>query len=92
MGSLAGKEGLPNLAAGFDRLFTRVDDAIENALQTVVGRGAIAAATAAEKEAGQRRDQLREALGRDLEAPRRRPTSTRCHFSLFFSRGAGFLS
>jgi len=33
----------------------RVDDAIENALLTVVGPGAIAAATAAEKEAGQRR-------------------------------------
>jgi hypothetical protein len=39
----------------------RVDDAIENALLTVVGPGAIAAATAAEKEAGQRRDQVREA-------------------------------
>jgi DNA invertase Pin-like site-specific DNA recombinase len=48
----------------------RVDDAIENALLTVVGPGAIAAATAAEKEAGQRRDQVREALGRDLEAVR----------------------
>ena len=48
----------------------RVDDAIENALLTVVGPGAIAAATAAEKEAGQRRDQVREALGRDLEAAR----------------------
>jgi len=46
----------------------RVDDAIENALLTVVGPGAIAAATAAEKEAGQRRDQVREALGHDLEA------------------------
>ena len=46
----------------------RVDDAIENALLTVVGPGAIAAATAAEKEVGQRRDQVREALGRDLEA------------------------
>src|SRR5882757_9231120 len=48
----------------------RVDDAIENALLTVDGPGAIAAATAAEKEAGQRRDQVREALGRDLEAAR----------------------
>src|SRR5712672_385137 len=48
----------------------RVDDAIENALLTVVGPGAIAAATAAEKEVGQRRDQVREALGRDLEAAR----------------------
>src|SRR3979411_1588044 len=35
----------------------RVDDAIENALLAVVGPGAIAAATAAEKEAGQRRGQ-----------------------------------
>lgn len=48
----------------------RVDDTIENVLLTVVGPGAIAAATAAEKEAGQRRDQVREALGRDLEATR----------------------
>jgi len=48
----------------------RVDDAIEDTLLTVVGAGAIAAATAAEKEAGQRRDQVREALGRDLEASR----------------------
>ena len=48
----------------------RVDDAIENALLTVVGPGAIAAATAAEKEAGQRQDQAREALSRDLEATR----------------------
>jgi hypothetical protein len=37
------------------------------ALLAVVGPGAIAAATAA---AGQRRDQVREALGRDLEAAR----------------------
>ena len=36
----------------------------------MVGPGAIAAATAAEKEADQRRDQVREALGRDLEAAR----------------------
>jgi DNA invertase Pin-like site-specific DNA recombinase len=48
----------------------RVDDAIENALLTVVGPGAIAAATAAEREASQRRDQVREALCRDLEAAR----------------------
>ena len=48
----------------------RVDDAIEEALLNVVGPGAIAAATAAEQEAGQRRDQVRDALGRDLEAAR----------------------
>jgi len=48
----------------------RVDDAIEDALLSVVGPGAIAAATAAEKEASQRRDQVRDALGRDLEAVR----------------------
>ena len=48
----------------------RVDDAIETALLSVVGPGAIAAATAAEEEAGQRRDRVREALGRDLEAAR----------------------
>src|SRR5882724_1981425 len=48
----------------------RVDDAIENALLTVVGPGAVAAATAAAKEVGERRDQVREALGRDLEAAR----------------------
>jgi hypothetical protein len=46
----------------------RVDDAIEEALLTVVGPGAIAAAVAAEKEATQRRDQVREAVKRDLEA------------------------
>ena len=43
---------------------------IEEALLTVVGPGAIAAAIAAEKEATQRRDQVREALKRDLEAAR----------------------
>src|SRR5258708_8989524 len=43
---------------------------MENGLLIVVGPGAIAAATAAEKEVGQRRDQVREALGRDLEAAR----------------------
>ena len=48
----------------------RVDDAIENALLTVVGPGAIAAAVAAEKEANQRQDQVRDALTRDLEAAR----------------------
>jgi DNA invertase Pin-like site-specific DNA recombinase len=48
----------------------RVDDAIENALLTVVGPGAIAAAVAASKEANQRRDQVRDALMRDLEAAR----------------------
>jgi hypothetical protein len=48
----------------------RIDDAIEEALLDVVGPGAVAAATAAAKEAGERRDQVREALGRDLEAAR----------------------
>jgi len=48
----------------------RVDDAIEEALLTVVGPGAIAAAIAAEREASQRRDQVREALKRDLDAAR----------------------
>jgi hypothetical protein len=48
----------------------RVDDAIANALLAVVGPGAIAAAVAAETEAGRRRDQVREALKRDLEAAR----------------------
>lgn len=48
----------------------RVDDAIEEAILTVVGPGAIAAAIAAEKESGQRRDQVRETLKRDLEAAR----------------------
>src|SRR5271167_2460529 len=47
-----------------------VDDAIEDALLTVVGPGAIAAAVSAETEAVQRRDQVREALERDLEAAR----------------------
>ena len=36
----------------------------------VVGPGAIAAAVAAEQEAGRRRDQVRAALDRDLEATR----------------------
>ena len=48
----------------------RVDDAIEDALLGVVGPGAIAAAVAAEQEAGHRRDQVRTALNRDLEAAR----------------------
>ena len=48
----------------------RVDDAIEAALLQVVGPGAVAAATAAEAEAATRRDQVREALLRDLEAAR----------------------
>jgi hypothetical protein len=47
----------------------RVDDAVEEALLAVVGPGAIAAAVAAE-EAGQRRDQVLDALARDLEAAR----------------------
>ena len=48
----------------------RVDDAIEAAVLKVVEPGAIAAAIAAEAELSQRRDQVREALGRDLEAAR----------------------
>ena len=48
----------------------RVDDAIEDAVLSVVGPGAIAAAATAENEAGHRRDQVREALNRDLEAAR----------------------
>jgi DNA invertase Pin-like site-specific DNA recombinase len=48
----------------------RVDDAIEEALLGVVGPGAIAAASAAAMEAGDRRDQVRDALGRDLEGAR----------------------
>jgi DNA invertase Pin-like site-specific DNA recombinase len=48
----------------------RVDDAIEEALLGVVGPGAIAAATAAAKEAEERQDQVRDALSRDLEAAR----------------------
>jgi hypothetical protein len=47
-----------------------VDDAIAEALLGVVGPGAITAAVAAGKQAGQRRDQVREALLRDLEAAR----------------------
>lgn len=48
----------------------RADDAIQEAILSIVGPGAIAAALTAEKEAGQRRDQVLEALGRDLEAAR----------------------
>jgi hypothetical protein len=48
----------------------RVDDSIEHALLAVVSPGAISAATAAERQAGQRRDQVRDALNRDLEAAR----------------------
>jgi DNA invertase Pin-like site-specific DNA recombinase len=48
----------------------QVDDAIEDALLNVVGPGAVAAAVAAERQAGQRRDQVRAALERDLEAAR----------------------
>ena len=48
----------------------RVDDAIEAAVLKVVEPGAIAAAVAAEAELSQQRDQVREALGRDLEAAR----------------------
>jgi hypothetical protein len=46
----------------------RVDDAIADAILTVVRPGAVAAAVAAEKEAYQQCDQVREALKRDLEA------------------------
>ena len=48
----------------------RVDDAIEEALLRVVEPGAIAAAVEAEAHAASRRDQVREALVRDLEAAR----------------------
>jgi DNA invertase Pin-like site-specific DNA recombinase len=48
----------------------RVDDAIEEALLGVVGPGAVAASMAAAEQAADRRDQVREALGRDLEAAR----------------------
>lgn len=48
----------------------RVDDAIETALLQVVEPGAIAAAVAAEAEASSRRDQVRDALNRDLQAAR----------------------
>lgn len=48
----------------------RVDDAIEEALLHVVEPGAIAAAVEAEAQAASRRDQVRDALTRDLEAAR----------------------
>ena len=48
----------------------RVDDAIEAALLEVVEPGAIAVAVEAEAQAATRRDQVREALSRDLEAAR----------------------
>ena len=48
----------------------RVDDAIEEALLQVVEPGAIAAAAEAEAQAASRRDQVRDALSRDLEAAR----------------------
>ena len=48
----------------------RVDDAIEEALLGVVGPGAVAAATEAARQVTEKRDQVREALGRDLEAAR----------------------
>jgi DNA invertase Pin-like site-specific DNA recombinase len=48
----------------------RVDDAIEAAVLKVVEPGAITAAIAAEAEVSQQRDQVRDALGRDLEAAR----------------------
>jgi DNA invertase Pin-like site-specific DNA recombinase len=48
----------------------RVDDALEDVLLAVVGPGAIAAAVAAETEVKERRDQVRDALMRDLEAAR----------------------
>jgi len=48
----------------------RVDDAIEDALLRVVEPGAIAAAKEAEAQAAHRRDQVRDALTRDLEAAR----------------------
>ena len=48
----------------------RVDDVIETALLKVVEPGAIAAAVAAEAAVTHRRDQVREALLRDLEAVR----------------------
>ena len=48
----------------------RVDDAIEAALLEVVSPAAVAAAAAARAEASQRRDQVRDALMRDLEVAR----------------------
>jgi DNA invertase Pin-like site-specific DNA recombinase len=48
----------------------RVDDAIEKAILGVVGPGAVAASIAAAEQVNERRDQVREALSRDLEAAR----------------------
>lgn len=48
----------------------RVDDAVEKALLAVVQPGAVAAATEAEAQAADRRDQARDAMLRDLEAAR----------------------
>lgn len=48
----------------------RVDDAIEQSLLPVIEPGAIAAAIEAEAQANSRRDQVRDALMRDLEAAR----------------------
>ena len=48
----------------------RVDDAIEEALLGVVSPGAVAAAAAAQAETSKRRDQVHDALMRDLEAAR----------------------
>ena len=48
----------------------QVDDAVADAILTVLSPGAVAAAIVAEKEASQRCDQVSEALQRDLEAAR----------------------
>ena len=48
----------------------QIDDAIEDALLEVVGPGAVDAAMRAEAEAATRRDEVRDALQRDLEAAR----------------------
>lgn len=48
----------------------RVDDAVETALLTVVAPAAVQAAQAAEAQASARRDEVRDALVRDLEAAR----------------------
>ncbi|MFC3725722.1 hypothetical protein [Neoaquamicrobium sediminum] len=48
----------------------RVDDAIEEALLQIVEPAAIAAAAETEVQVAHRRDQVRDALGRDLEAAR----------------------
>ncbi|CAP53972.1 recombinase family protein [Gluconacetobacter diazotrophicus] len=48
----------------------RVDDAIETALLEVVGPGAIEAAVTAQATINEQRDQIREALARDLQAAR----------------------